>query len=67
MEVIGIPLAANFATVQLHANTVQFLDAQIKAIDNKIDELSRQIPEIVLLRILLLLLMPEKDRPLMSL
>lgn len=49
-EVTGIDLAANVTTVQFYANGVLFIDHQLKALDNHIDEVANQLPEFILLK-----------------
>jgi hypothetical protein len=48
-EVTGIWIAGFFSTIQRYASIVQFLDAEIKVVDDQIEELSAQLPEITLL------------------
>lgn len=49
-EVTGIDLMANVTTVQIYANGVLFMDHQLKALDNQIDEVAKQLPEFILLK-----------------
>lgn len=49
-EVTGIDLTANVTTVYFYANSVLFLDHQLKALDDQIEEVAMQIPEFILLK-----------------
>jgi hypothetical protein len=49
-EVTGIDLTANVTTIQFYANGVIFMDHQLKALDNQIDEVAMQLPEFTLLK-----------------
>ena len=49
-ELTGIQMSANFSVIQIYANNIRFMDAQIKAIDGEINKWTEQLPEIALLK-----------------
>ncbi|CVK21933.1 IS110 family transposase [Sporomusa sphaeroides] len=46
----GIELSANFRVIQIYADNLRFMDTQIKAIDDEINQWTEQLPEIALLK-----------------